>query len=275
MAIGVVLVQARRIVNAADFAGKLDAWRHNQEQPWNRLRYHLVEANLLEAIGAAGAVGGLAILDIGGGDGRDALPLARLGQTVTVMDYVPEMLAEAKRRAAEADVADRITTRLVDLATGTLPVAAGAFDVVLCHNVIQYLADPQPVLAACAAALRPAGWFSLLVPNPASEALRLALQQHDLSGALASLDSTTQRNILFGAEVRLHGLPALFAMLEAAELDVVDYYGVRCVNDYMGDDARKFSAEGFEQLLALEQAMGRRSPYRDIARLWQILARPA
>jgi len=270
VAIGVVLVQARRIVNATDFAGKLDAWRRNQEQPWNLLRYRLVEATLLGAIGERGP---LQVLDVGGGDGRDALPLARLGHTVTVMDYVPEMLAEAERRAAEAGVGDRIATRLVDLAAGTLPVAAGAFDVVLCHNVIQYLADPQPVLAACAAALRPAGCFSLLVPNPASEALRLALQQHDLPGALAALDSTTHRNILFGAEVRLHDLPALFAMLEAAGFDVVDYYGVRCVNDYMGDDARKFSTEGFEQLLALEQAMGRRSPYRDIARLWQILAR--
>lgn len=275
MAIGVVLVQARRIVNAADFAGKLDAWRHNQDQPWNRLRYRLVEANLLAVIGSAGADGGLVILDIGGGDGRDALPLARLGHTVTVVDYVPEMLAEAERRAAEAGVDDRIATRLVDLAGGRVPVATGAFDVVLCHNVIQYLADPQPVLAACVAALRPAGWFSLLVPNPASEALRLALQQHDLPGALAALDSSTHRNLLFGAEVRLHDLPALFALLEGAGLAVVDYFGVRCVNDYMGDDARKFSAEGFTQLLALEQAMGKRSPYRDIARLWQILARPA
>ena len=69
MAIGVALVPARRIVNAADFAGRLDAWRLNQDQPWNRLRYRLVDANLVEAIGAAG---GLAILDIGGGDGRDA-----------------------------------------------------------------------------------------------------------------------------------------------------------------------------------------------------------
>ncbi|MCB0060224.1 MAG: methyltransferase domain-containing protein [Caldilineaceae bacterium] len=257
-------------MNAADFAGKLDAWRRNQEQPWNLLRYRLVEATLLGAIGERGP---RQVLDVGGGDGRDALPLARLGHTVTVMDYVPEMLAEAERRAAEAGVADRIATRLVDLAAGTLPVAAGAFDVVLCHNVIQYLADPQPVLAACAAALRPAGCFSLLVPNPASEALRLALQQHDLPGALAALDSTTHRNILFGAEVRLRDLPVLFAMLEAAGLAVVDYYGVRCVNDYMDNDERKFSAEGFEQLLALEQAMGRRSPYRDIARLWQIVAR--
>ena len=259
------------IVSESIFTEKLEEWRKNQEQPWNLLRYRLTERNLLDAVGEHGP---LQILDVGGGDGRDALPLARRGHTVTLVDYVPEMLAEAERRAAETGVAARIQTRLVDLATGTLPVAAGTFDVVLCHNVIQYLAAPQPVLAACAAALRPAGWLSLLVPNPASEPLRLALQQHDLPGALASLDSSTHRNFLFDAEVHLHDLPALFAMLEGAGLGVADYCGVRCVNDYMRDDARKFSADGFEQLTALELAMGRRSPYRDIARLWQILARP-
>lgn len=72
--------------------------------------------------------------------------------------------------------------------------------------------------------------------------------------------------------MRLLDRPALWALLTAAGLTPVETYGVRCVNDYIREDAVKFSVEGFEQLLALELAMGQRSPYRDIARLWQIMA---
>ncbi len=154
-----------------------------------------------------------------------------------------------------------------------LPVAPGAFDLVFCHNVLQYLPDPLPLLRTMGRALQPGGWLSLLVPDPASEALRLALQQHDLPAVFASLDATTHRNLLFDAEVRLLDRPALWALRTAAGLTPVETYGVRCVNDYIREDAVKFSGEGCAQLLALELAMGQRSPYRDIARLWQIVVR--
>ena len=257
-------------MNVSHFANNLGAWRQSQAQPWNRLRYLLVEQNLLPLLGEGAP---RRVLDVGGGDGRDALPLAQRGHHVTLLDYVPEMLVEAERGATVAGVANFIHTQQVDLAAGDLPVAPGAFDLVLCHNVLQYLPDPRALLQAIGGVLQPGGWLSLLVPNPASEALRLALQQHDLPAAFASLDATTHRNLLFDTEVQLIERPVLWTLLVAAGLTPVDYYGIRCVNDYIRDDAIKFSVEGFGRLLALEGAMGQRSPYRDIARLWQIMAR--
>lgn len=248
----------------------LDAWRQNQARPWNRLRYLLVEANLQRVIGDSAP---LRVIDVGGGDGRDALPLALRGHNVLVLDDAPAMLAETERRAKEAGAGDRICTQRIDVAGGELPVAVESFDLVLCHNVLQYLPDPAHLLRLMANTLRPGGWLSLLIPNPASETLRHALQQRDLPAALASLDATTHCNHFYGVEMHLYDLPALWAMLAAAGLTPIEYHGVRCVNDYIGDDAVKSGAEGFERLLALEQAMGTRSPYRDIARLWQIIAR--
>jgi S-adenosylmethionine-dependent methyltransferase len=51
----------------------------------------------------------LRILDVGGGDARDSLPLALAGHDVTVMDTSPGMLAEASRRAIERGVATGFT----------------------------------------------------------------------------------------------------------------------------------------------------------------------
>jgi len=257
-------------MNTAKHFDDLTAWRHNQEQPWNRLRYLLVTTHLQRLLGDGV---NRRVLDIGGGDGRDALSLALAGHDVTVLDSSAAMLAEARRRAEEAGVGAAIHTQLVDVADGKLPAALVGFDLVLCHNLLQYLPNPAHLLRAVADVLAAGGWFSLLIPNPASETLRQALQQRDLGAALSSLDAATHRNHFYDVEMRLYDLPMLWKMLSAVGLMPVDYLGVRCVNDYISDDAHKFSASGFERLLALEQAMSTRSPYRDIARLWQVVAR--
>lgn len=248
----------------------LAAWRRNQDQPWNRLRYLLVELNLQHLIGAGAA---WRVLDVGAGDGRDALPLAQHGHMVLLLDRDAAMLAEAERRAAELGVGGRLCTQQVDVGAGELSLDPGSHDLVLCHNLLQYLPDPAPLLQALAQVLRPGGWLSLLIPNPAAETLRLALQQHELTAALASLTATTHRNHFYGVEMHLRSLSAWSALLSEAGFEASDYAGVRCVNDYINDDAVKFSEDGFARLLALETALGWRSPYRDIARLWQITAR--
>ncbi|MCG5437905.1 class I SAM-dependent methyltransferase, partial [Micromonospora foliorum] len=47
----------------------------------------------------------LTVLDVGGGTGGFAVPLARAGHRVTVVDASPDALAALTRRAAEAGVA--------------------------------------------------------------------------------------------------------------------------------------------------------------------------
>ena len=73
----------------------------------------------------------LRVLDLGGGTGGLAVPLAELGHEITVVDPSPNALATLERRAAEFGVADRITARqgdadsLADLRSGHGTPAAG------------------------------------------------------------------------------------------------------------------------------------------------------
>ncbi|MET8093981.1 methyltransferase domain-containing protein, partial [Micromonospora sp. NPDC005220] len=90
----------------------------------------------------------LTVLDVGGGTGGFAVPLARAGHRVTVVDASPDALAALTRRAAEAGVADRIAAVQGDGDALAGLVEPAGVDLVLCHAVLEVVDDPAPVVAA-------------------------------------------------------------------------------------------------------------------------------
>ncbi len=105
-------------------------------------------------------------LDLGCGQGGDALWLARRGWRVTSVDVSATAIERVAAAAAERGLSDRVRVERHDL-TATFP--AGTFDLVTAH----YLHSPVPmdrpaVLARAAAAVAPDG--RLLVVDHASVA---------------------------------------------------------------------------------------------------------
>lgn len=106
---------------------------------------------------------GAVVVDVGGGSGTRAVPLARLGCRVTVVDASIDALAILHRRSEDAGVADRVTGVQADAdALGTV-VPPGEADLVLCHHVLEQVDDPTAAAAALAASLRSGGLVSVLV----------------------------------------------------------------------------------------------------------------
>ncbi|MDV9203005.1 class I SAM-dependent methyltransferase, partial [Streptomyces sp. Wh19] len=104
----------------------------------------------------------LDVLDTGGGTGNFAVPVARLGHRVTVVDPSPNALFALERRAAEAGVADRVRGVQGDIHGLFDVVERGGYDAVLCHGVLEYVDDPAEGVRNAVAALRPSGALSLL-----------------------------------------------------------------------------------------------------------------
>ena len=48
---------------------------------------------------------------------------------------------------------------------GDMPFAGGSFDYVVCHHVLEHIADPEPALREVARVLKPAGGLSVAVPD--------------------------------------------------------------------------------------------------------------
>src|SRR5215469_9644522 len=115
----------------------------------------------------------LDIVDVGGGTGGFAVPFAALGHHVTVVDPSPDALAAAQRRAAEMQVALTAFQGEADGLDGL--VGQSAADLVICHNVLEYVDSPAAAMAAVARVLRPGATVSVLAANAVAAVLHRAL----------------------------------------------------------------------------------------------------
>jgi len=244
------------------------------ETPEGRLRTDLAFANLEDFLPRSQAGRALCALDLGCGTGALGVRLALLGMQVTLFDSSPAMLDIAKRKAQEAGVAGNVVLQHGDASqlTGLFPSAS--FDVILCHNVLEFLDDPIAALCGAARALRDASAIlSILVRNRAGEVLKAAIQLGDLAAAENNLTAEWGQDSLYGGRVRLFTLASLQAMLNAASLAVIAERGVRGVADYLPSQISRISE--YERIFELERKLGTRPEYAAIARYTQCIARLA
>ena len=243
------------------------------ETPEGRLRTDLVFANLQDFLPPPDTKKPRRALDVGCGTGATSVRLARLGFHVTQLDASEAMLDIATRAAEEAGVRNRITVQHGDAAHLTnLFGAAAAFDVVLCHNILEYVDDPAIVLHNAARLLRDeSAILSVVVRNQAGEVFKAAIEAGDLASAEANLTAAWGFESLYGGRVRLFTSAGLQAMLKAESLALIAERGIRVVADYL--PPRISRETEYERIFNLEQKLGRRPEFAAVARYTQCLAR--
>ena len=232
-----------------------------------RVRTHVINAHLRTHLPPAP----LSVVDVGGGAGHQAVPLARAGYDVTIVDPSPAMLVRAERLIAgePADVARRIS--LVEVCGEDAPAKFGGqrFGAVLCHGVIMYLEDPSPMIAALSELADTHAIVSIVAKNADVLASRPALAG-DWAAALDAFDADRQINGL-GLETRGDRIDDLSATLTKRQIDPIAWYGVRLFTDGWTPDRPAIGLE--EPVMAVELEASRRDPYRQLSRLFHLLGR--
>ncbi len=214
------------------------------------------------------------IIDLGCGQGTQALRLARRGYEVTGVDASADLLARFERdQAAEpAEVRARVRVErgLIEPWAERAVVPRPA--AVLCHGVLMYLADPDPVLRAIAGLTVPGGLVSLLVRNGDALAMRPGLSG-DWAACAEAFGSVRYENRI-GVTARADRLADLTGRLTTCGLELTAWYGVRVFTDT--DPKTADGAEpppDLQGLLDCEERAGRTDPYRQVAALLHLIAR--
>ena len=235
-------------------------------------------ADALDAVLAARAAqtgrAALDVVDVGAGTGGFAVQLAALGHHVTVVDPSPDALAAARWRAAELGV----TLTAVQGEAGDLATLAGegTADLVVCHNVLEYVDSPAAAMTAIARVLRAGGAVSVLAANVVAAVLQRALAgRYDEARRLLDPDSgpVSDSAPTPGSAVTEHRrftLPELTALIEDAGLRAGEAQGIRVFAGLLpGAGADPNAADALREL---EAAAAGYPALRDIAARLHVVA---
>ena len=263
-----------------------DAAEPTTPRPHAALRTGVVWEVLREALARRAQATGrqvLDVLDTGGGSGSFAVPVAGLGHRVTVVDPSPNALFALERRAAEQGVAwaaeapagqgpGRVVRGVQGDTRDLLDVAGrAAFDLVLCHGVLEYVEDPAAGLEAVAGTLRPGGTLSLLAAGVGGAVLSRALAGRFAEARRALADPGGRWGEADPVPHRFT-VAALTSLVSGVGLEVREVHGIRVFADLVPGALVDSAPDAMAELTRLEAEAARLPAFQAIAGQLHVLA---
>ncbi|WP_018981686.1 methyltransferase domain-containing protein [Salinimonas chungwhensis] len=181
------------------------------------------------------------VIEIGGGTGIMTKALADQGHNVTLTDASTEILALAREFLSDTSGIDIKHSRLQELST------LHHYDLVVCHAVLEWLADPFEALSILAEKIPSGGRLSLSFFNRDA-----ALFTNAVYGNFDYI----ARGMKVKKQVRLNPTNSLrpaevIEFTERHGFRILSKTGIRCFHDYMHN--KPDTEEVFAQLLTLER----------------------
>jgi SAM-dependent methyltransferase len=257
-----------------------DAWAHLADlfvdeayaTVKGQVRTFVMHQHLLEHLPEPPA----AVLDVGGGAGHQSFPLAVAGYDVTLLDPSPAMLEKARSRltALPVEARQRVTFVHADGEHAEEAVAGRRFDAVLCHGVLGYLDDPEPVVGQLCRCAADSGVVSIMTGNARATAVQPALEQR-WEDALAAFDQTTGVGVL-GVRGRADTVEGIGELLRRGGVEPVRWYGVWLFVDWLGFGGVELDPTDQAAVAATAQVeleASRRDPYRQLSRVFHVVGR--
>ena len=236
------------------------------------VRTQVMHHQLLEHLPAPPA----SVLDVGGGAGHQSFPLAQAGYDMTLLDPSPAMLDKAQERLQRlpGDARRRVTLLQADGESAVEAVDGRRFDAVLCHGVLGYLEQPEPLvdqLCRCAAA---GGVVSIMTGNAKTMAVRPAMERR-WDDAWAAFDATREVGVL-GVPSRADTVEELSELIQSHGVEPLRWYGVWLFVDWLefsGAELDPGDSTQVAAMAAVELEASRRDPYRRLSRVFHLVGR--
>ena len=213
---------------------------------WERLLKKIVWAQL-------GDICGKSILDFGSGEGVTANHFAEDNNVVAIEpseDMLVNRWADFEYKQIQGDV-----TKLLDFEDNT-------FDMIICHNVLEYIEDKKHVLDELYRVLKPQGVLSIVKHNRAGRVMQMAVLLDELEKANELLDGKNSTASKFGA-IRYYEDEMISEW--SPGLTIKDCFGIRTFWDLQQNQEKHNSEEWQSRMMQLEMRVSQMEEYRRIS----------
>lgn len=205
-------------------------------------------------------VSGMKVLDFGSGCGETAAHLA-ISNDVTAVEPSANMLMQ------RVDGAYTQLTGSIELVQA-MPDAT--FDMVLCHNVLEYVDDKAAYLRELTRVLKPGGLFSLMKHNRPGRVMQMTVLLNNFDMANTLLDGGNGTTSQFG-DIRYYADEDVLRI--CPELTVEKLWGARTFWDLQQNQECHTDPQWQKNMLALEHRVSTLPEYQAIAFFHHLLLR--
>lgn len=213
---------------------------------WERLFKKIVWKQL-------GDMEGKKILDFGSGEGITANHFAEKND-VTAIEPSKEMLSNAWK--------DYEYTQIVGDVNALSAFKNETFDMIICHNVLEYIDDKAAVIKSLARVLKKDGIISIVKHNRAGRVMQMAVLLDDFEKANAILDGKDSTASKFGT-IRYYEDNDITKW--EPQITISDILGIRTFWDLQQNQQKHGDEAWQEKMLQLELRVSQMREYKNIA----------
>ena len=214
--------------------------------PWDRLLKRIVWEQL-------GEIEGKRILDFGSGEGITANHFAN-GNIVVAVEPSEEMLCNRWE--------DYEYEQLIGDVSKLSEFEDHSFDLIICHNVLEYVDDKEQIINELYRLLKTGGTLSIVKHNRAGRVMQMAVLLDDMEKANDLLDGNDSVSGQFGA-IRYYEDEQIAKWNKGLKL--LDTFGIRTFWDLQQNQEKHATEEWQMRMMQLEMRVSKIEEYRKIA----------
>ncbi len=214
--------------------------------PWDRLLKRIVWEQL-------GEIEGKRILDFGSGEGITANHFANKNLVVAV-EPSDEMLSNRWE--------DYKYKQLIGDVAKLLELEDHSFDLIVCHNVLEYIHDKEQIINELYRLLKTGGTLSIVKHNRAGRVMQMAVLLDNMEKANDLLDGNDGVSSQFG-EIRYYEDEQIAKWNKGLKL--IDTFGIRTFWDLQQNQEKHGTEEWQMRMMQLEMRVSKIEEYRKIA----------
>ena len=201
------------------------------------------------------------ILDFGSGEGITSDHFAEFNRMVAVEPW-EDMLKDAWT--------DHVYRQVIGDIKALAEFEDGSFDIIICHNVLEYIDDKASVVRELARVLKPGGFISLAKHNRNGRVMQMAVLLDDFEKANALLDGEDSTASKFGA-IRYYEDADVISWCPDLYIDRI--YGIRTFWDLQQNQEKHSDEEWQEKMMQLEMRVSEIQDFINVAFFHHLIVR--